>query len=151
MELFINGLAAIASPETLALMILGTIVGIIFGSVPGLTAVTGIALFLPVTYSLGPIKGMALLIAIYIGAVSGGLIAAILINIPGTPASVATCFDGSPLAKKGQAYKALGVGTVFSFLGTIFGILVLVFVSPIIAEFALKFGPAEYFAVAISL
>lgn len=149
MELFINGLAAIASPETLALMILGTIVGIIFGSVPGLTAVTGIALFLPVTYSLGPIKGMALLIAIYIGAVSGGLIAAILINIPGTPASVATCFDGSPLAKKGQAYKALGVGTVFSFLGTIFGILVLVFVSPIIAEFALKFGPAEYFAVAI--
>ena len=82
---------------------------------------------------------MALLIAIYIGAVSGGLIAAILINIPGTPASVATCFDGSPLAKKGQAYKALGVGTVFSFLGTIFGILVLVFVSPIIAEFALKF------------
>ena len=110
---------------------------------------TGIALFLPVTYSLRPIKGMALLIAIYIGAVSGGLIAAILINIPGTPASVATCFDGSPLAKKGQAYKALGVGTVFSFLGTIFGILVLVFVSPIIAEFALKFGPAEYFAVAI--
>lgn len=149
MELFIDGLAAIASPETLVLMILGTIVGIIFGSVPGLTAVTGIALFLPVTYSLGPIKGMALLIAIYIGAVSGGLIAAILINIPGTPASVATCFDGSPLARKGQAYKALGVGTVFSFLGTIFGILVLVFVSPIIADFALKFGPAEYFAVAI--
>lgn len=105
MELFINGLAAIASPETLALMILGTIVGIIFGSVPGLTAVTGIALFLPVTYSLGPIKGMALLIAIYIGAVSGGLIAAILINIPGTPASVATCFDGSPLAKRDRRTK----------------------------------------------
>ena len=84
--------------------------------------------------------------SIYIGAVSGGLIAAILINIPGTPASVATCFDGTPLARKGQAYKALGVGTVFSFLGTIFGILILVFVSPIIANFALKFGPAEYFS-----
>ena len=88
LDLFIDGIAAIATPDTLALMILGVIVGIIFGSVPGLTAVTGIALFLPVTYSLGPIKGMALLMAIYIGAVSGGLIAAILINIPGTPASV---------------------------------------------------------------
>ena len=149
LDLFIDGIAAIATPDTLALMILGVIVGIIFGSVPGLTAVTGIALFLPVTYSLGPIKGMALLMAIYIGAVSGGLIAAILINIPGTPASVATCFDGTPLARKGQAYKALGVGTVFSFLGTIFGILILVFVSPIIANFALKFGPAEYFSVSV--
>ena len=76
LDLFIDGIAAIATPDTLALMILGVIVGIIFGSVPGLTAVTGIALFLPVTYSLGPIKGMALLMAIYIGAVSGGLIAA---------------------------------------------------------------------------
>ena len=149
LDLFIDGIAAIATPDTLALMILGVIVGIIFGSVPGLTAVTGIALFLPVTYSLGPIKGMALLMAIYIGAVSGGLIAAILINIPGTPASVAPCFDGTPLARKGQAYKALGVGTVFSFLGTIFGILILVFVSPIIANFALKFGPAEYFSVSV--
>ena len=149
LDLFIDGIVSIATPDTLVLMILGVIVGIIFGSVPGLTAVTGIALFLPVTYSLGPIKGMALLMAIYIGAVSGGLIAAILINIPGTPASVATCFDGSPMAKKGQAYKALGVGTVFSFLGTIFGILVLVFVSPVIANFALKFGPAEYFSVSI--
>ena len=72
LDLFIDGIAAIATPDTLALMILGVIVGIIFGSVPGLTAVTGIALFLPVTYSLGPIKGMALLMAIYIGAVSGG-------------------------------------------------------------------------------
>ena len=75
LDLFIDGIAAIATPDTLALMILGVIVGIIFGSVPGLTAVTGIALFLPVTYSLGPIKGMALLMAIYIGAVSGGLTA----------------------------------------------------------------------------
>lgn len=149
LDLFIDGLLAISTPETLLLMVLGVIVGIIFGSVPGLTAVTGIALFLPVTYGLGPIKGMALLMAIYIGAVSGGLIAAILINIPGTPASVATCFDGTPMAKKGEAYKALGVGTVFSFLGTVFGILVLVFISPIIASFALKFGPAEYFSVSI--
>lgn len=132
LDLFIDGLLAISTPETLLLMVLGVIVGIIFGSVPGLTAVTGIALFLPVTYGLGPIKGMALLMAIYIGAVSGGLIAAILINIPGTPASVATCFDGTPMAKKGEAYKALGAGTVFSFLGTVFGILVLVFISPII-------------------
>lgn len=149
LDLFLAGLAQICTPTILALMVLGVIVGIIFGSVPGLTAVTGIALFLPVTYNLGPIMGMALLMAIYIGAVSGGLIAAILLNIPGTPASIATCFDGTPMARKGEAFKALGAGTVFSFLGTVFGILVLVFISPFLANFALKFGPFEYFSVAI--
>lgn len=148
-DLFLSGLAAICTPTILGMMALGVIVGIIFGSVPGLTAVTGIALFLPVTYSLGPVAGMALLMSIYIGAVSGGLIGAILLNIPGTPASIATCFDGVPLARRGQAYKALGVGTVFSFLGTIFGILALVFISPTLASFALKFGPQEYFSVSI--
>lgn len=117
LDLFIDGIAAIATPDTLALMILGVIVGIIFGSVPGLTAVTGIALFLPVTYSLGPIKGMALLMAIYIGAVSGGLIAAILINIPGTPASVATCFDGTPLAQKRAGLQGSGCGHGVLFSG----------------------------------
>ena len=149
LEMFLAGLAQLCTPVTLGLMVLGVIVGIIFGSVPGLTAVTGIALFLPVTYNLGPVMGMALLMSIYIGAVSGGLIAAVLLNIPGAPASVATCFDGSPLARKGQALKALGIGTVFSFLGTVFGIIVLVFVSPTIAGVALKFGPTEYFSVAI--
>lgn len=114
-DLFFNGLASICTPSILGMMALGVVVGIIFGSVPGLTAVTGIALFLPVTYGLGPVAGMALLMSIYIGAVSGGLIGAILLNIPGTPASIATCFDGVPLARRGQAYKALGVGTVFSF------------------------------------
>jgi len=149
MDLFIQGFIDTLNPFSLSLVIMGTIVGIIFGSVPGLTAVMAIALFLPVTYSLGPIDGMTLLMALYIGGVSGGLISAILINIPGTPASVATCFDGSPLARKGQGFKALGVGTVFSFIGTIFSVVALVFIAPWLATVALKFGPWEYFSVAV--
>ena len=101
------------------------------------------------TYGLEPISGMALLIGLYIGGVSGGLVAAILLRIPGTPSSVATCFDGYPLAAKGQAGKALGVGIFFSFLGTIFGILVLMCVSPVLAKIALKFSFYEYFAVGV--
>ncbi len=149
MELFVQGFADILNPFTMGLIIMGTVVGIIFGSVPGLTAVMAIALFLPITFGLGPIDGMALLMALYIGGVSGGLISAILINIPGTPASVATCFDGSPMARKGEGFKALGVGTVFSFIGTICSVVALSFIAPWLAEVALKFGPWEYFAVAV--
>ena len=149
MDLFMQGFADILNPFTVGLVLMGTIVGIIFGSVPGLTAVMAIALFLPITFGLGPIDGMALLMALYIGGVSGGLISAILINIPGTPASVATCFDGAPMARNGQGFKALGVGTVFSFIGTIFSVVALAFIAPWLATVALKFGPWEYFAVAV--
>lgn len=149
LEQFFTAFAGLMNPFTLGIMIVGVIVGIIFGSVPGLTAVMAIALFLPVTYGLGAVNGMAMLMSLYIGAVSGGLISAILLHIPGTPASIATCFDGHPMAEKGEAYKALGVGTVFSFMGTIFSIGVLIFVAPALAEIAIKFGPFEYFGVAI--
>ncbi|MEG2176969.1 MAG: tripartite tricarboxylate transporter permease [Oscillibacter sp.] len=147
--MFFDGLAAACTPDTLLLIFLGVIVGIIFGSVPGLTAVMAIALFLPVTYQLSPANGITLLCALYIGAVSGGLISAILLNMPGTPASVATCFDGSPMAKNGQAFKALGAGTVFSFIGTIVGVGILVFLAPQVAKIAVKMGAQELFAISI--
>ena len=103
-----------------------------------------IVMFLPLTYTMTPIQGVSTLIALYIGGISGGLISAILLNIPGTPSSIATCFDGRPMALKGQAGKALGTGVVFSFCGTIVGIIVLIVAAPLIAAVAIKFGPYEY-------
>lgn len=148
-ELFLEGLQNVLGIQTFILMLLGTTVGIIFGAVPGLSVVMGLVLFLPFTYTMAPAVGISFLVSIYIGATSGGLISAILLNIPGTPNSVATCFDGVPMRKNGQAKKALGLGIVFSFLGTILSSLVLIFVAPQVAKIAIKFGPHEYFAVAL--
>jgi putative tricarboxylic transport membrane protein len=148
-DLILNGFITAGSPTSLLLIFCGVAVGIIFGAIPGLSATMAVALFLPVTYGLKPSNAMSLLMALYIGAVSGGLIAAILLRIPGTPSSVATCFDGYPLAAKGQAPKALGVGIVFSFLGSILSIFALMFISPWLANLAIAFGNFEYFAIAV--
>lgn len=103
-------------PFMIAANLIGVTIGIIFGALPGLTAVAGISLFLPITYAMKSSMGLSTLTAIYIGGVSGGLISAILLNIPGTPSSIATCFDGRPMALKGEAGKALGTGVFSSFL-----------------------------------
>jgi putative tricarboxylic transport membrane protein len=147
-ELFINGLEAICTPVILLFMAGGTVLGILFGALPGITATLGVALCLPLTFGMDPVAGFAVLVSLYIGGISGGLISAILLNIPGTGSSIATTFDGHPMAKRGEAGKALGAGIVFSFLGTLFGIVVLIFLAPFIARIAIKFGPREYFALA---
>lgn len=147
--MILEGLSAVLQPMTIILVAIGTIVGIIFGSIPGLTATMAIVMFLPVTYSMTSSQGISMLMALYIGGISGGLISAILLNIPGTPSSVATCFDGKPLADKGEAGKALGTGVVFSFIGTVIGIALLVVLSPVLCDFALKFQAYEYCALAI--
>ena len=148
-DLFAAGLLAAIQPQMLLLILLGVVVGIIFGSIPGLTAVMAIALCLPMTYGMSPAAGMSLLVALFVGATSGGLIAAILLKIPGTPSSIATTFDGGPMMEKGEGVKALGAGIVFSFIGTILSIIALVFIAPTLARVALSFGPHEYFAIAI--
>ncbi|MDR0467136.1 MAG: tripartite tricarboxylate transporter permease [Deltaproteobacteria bacterium] len=134
-------------PMSFFWMVLGVEVGIVFGAIPGLSATMAIAIFLPVTYGLSTVEGMACLVGLFVGGISGGLISAVLLNMPGTPASVATCFDGNPMAAKGQADKALGAGILFSFFGTVFGNVALVFIAPALAGIAIKFGPHEYFAV----
>lgn len=106
-------------------------------------------MFLPVRYSMTSSQGISMLMALYIGGISGGLISAILLNIPGTLSSVATCFDGKPMADKGEAGKALGTGVVFSFIGTIIGLILLIVLSPVLCNFALKFQAYEYCALAI--
>lgn len=149
LDLFAQGFMNVLSPFCLLLMLVGTIVGIIFGAVPGLSSVMAVALFLPLTYGMDPGQGLSVLIALYIGSVSGGLISAILLKIPGTPASIATCLDGHPMLDKGEGAKALGVGVVFSFIGTLISVLALMFIAPTVAKVAIKFGPHEYFSIAI--
>ena len=149
LSLFQQGLEIVFTVQILGLIFFGTVVGIIFGAIPGLTATMAVALFLPITYTLGAHAGIALLVGLYIGGVSGGLISAILLKIPGTPASVATTFDGGPMMEKGEGAKALGVGIAYSFIGTLLSIFALIFIAPTLAKIALSFGPHEYFSIAI--
>lgn len=148
-ELFQAGLIGLLTPSTFAWLVFGTVVGIIFGSIPGLTTTMAVALFLPVTYALKPDVSIPLLVALFVGGTSGGLISAILLKIPGTPSSIATTFDGAPMMEKGEGFKALGVGIVASFIGTLFSLVVLVMLAPVLADIALEFGPQEYFAVVV--
>ena len=144
-----EGLMSIMDPVCLIVIVVGVAVGIIFGCIPGLTSNMAVALGLPLTFTLSPVQGIAMLIALYVGGISGGLIAAILLKIPGTPASVATVFDGGPMAERGEAGKALGVGVFYSFLGTMISIVALIFIAPSLARVALRFGPYEYFAISV--
>lgn len=148
-ELFLTGFSAVLTLKTMSLILVGVVMGLIFGAIPGLTATMAIAISLPITFGMGPIEGMSLLMGLYIGGVSGGLIPAILLKIPGTPSSIATTFDGYPMAKKGLAGQAFGYAIVFSFLGGLFSIIVLMLLAPPLAQFAVKFGPFEYFALTI--
>jgi len=145
----IQGFANIASVQGVFYIALGTFVGLVFGCVPGLNGATAVALFIPITYVLEPNIAIALLMGIINGGVSGGLISAILLNIPGTAASFATTFDGHPMAMKGEAGRALGTGIVFSFIGGLISMITLLFVAPMLANVALEFGSREYFAVSL--
>ena len=149
-DLVLASLVHLIEPRILMLMLLGVTVGLIFGALPGLSATMAIALLLPVTFAMQPDTGIAMLIATYIGGVSGGLVAATLLRIPGTPSSIATTFDGYPLARQGQAIKALATGMVASAVGSLLGMAVLVAFAPIIARFAIDFGAAEYTALTVA-
>jgi len=136
-------------PFNMVVIIIGVGLGIIIGAMPGLTATMGIAIALPLTFGMPPEVGLTLLISIFIGGIHGGGIPAILIKTPGTPASAATIADGFALTQKGEASMALGVHVFSSSAGSFLSTIILVFACALIAEFALKFGAAEYFLLAI--
>ena len=136
-----------SQPITLLLIFIGDLAGLIFGAIPGLSAFTALAIMLPLTFSMEPVVGISFLMSVYVGGVSGGFISAILLGIPGTPSSIATCFDGHALAKKGQSYRAMGVAVLFSFIGGIFSAVILSTLAPLIGKVALRFSPYEYTAV----
>ncbi|PWW32187.1 putative tricarboxylic transport membrane protein [Cytobacillus oceanisediminis] len=127
----------------------GVLLGIIVGALPGLTPTMGVALCIPFTFSLPAVDGLLLLGGIYCGSVYGGTVPAIMFNVPGAPASVATTFDGYPMAQQGKARKALELATISSFVGGLFGMLMLIFFAPMFVSFSLQFGPAENFWLAI--
>ena len=152
MELLSNlgdGLAFVLGVVPILTITLGVAMGIVAGATPGLSPSMGVALLVPFTYAMSPTLALILLVAIYIAANYGGSITAVTINAPGTPSSVVTAFDGYPLTKKGKPGLALGVSLVASTVGGIIGTLILIFFSGPLAKFALKFHPAEYFALAI--
>lgn len=138
------------SVNVLAFMLTGILAGIVAGALPGLTATMSIALLVPFTYRIEPpIAGLMVLLGVYVGAMHGGAISAILIRTPGTPAAAATCFDGYPLTVKGQASLALNISAIASTTGGVFSTMVLWCVAMPIASFALKFGPFEMFCLAV--
>ena len=143
------GLPALGNFYSISLVIGGTILGIIFGAIPGLTATMGMALFLPMTFAMSDINGMLFLVGIYVGACYAGSLSSIMVNIPGTPSAIATGFDGYAMSRKGEAGRAIGYATVSSALGGLFGVFVLMFAAPVLAGFALGFGAQEYTGVAL--
>ncbi|WP_186731581.1 tripartite tricarboxylate transporter permease [Vibrio cyclitrophicus] len=139
----------VTKPTNLLILFGSSLLGILFGSMPGLTATLGVALLTSLTYNLDTSTALISLLGMYVGAIYGGSYPAILINIPGTPAAAATAMDGYPLAKKGEGGRALGLTTTASFIGTVIGLICLVVLSPIIATFALQFTSWEFFLLAL--
>lgn len=129
--------------------LLGIVVGVIIGALPGFGPAAGVAILLPMTFGMPPSTAMIMLCGIYFGAMFGGAISAILINTPGDSAAVMTSLDGYPLAQQGKAGPALGMSTIASFVGGTVGVIALTLIAPVIAKFALSFGPPEYFGLMV--
>ena len=149
MDLLLTALSNILNWQVILILALGGAVGISIGALPGLTATMGVALILPITFGMGPVTGILLLVGVYFGAIYGGSIAAILLRTPGTPASAATAIDGYEMSKKGEAHKALTIATLSSTIGGILSVIILILVAPQLAKFALMFSAQESFALAV--
>lgn len=148
-DLYLAGLSYFTNPMIFVASFMGVLVGIIFGAPPGLTATMTIAVFIPFTFGMDPVISFAFLLGLYTGAVYGGSISAILINIPGTPSAIATSLDGYPMCQQGRAGEAIGISTVSSALGGFFSVIVLCVAAPLIAGLAIKFSAEEYVGITL--
>lgn len=154
MATYFSSLLTVLQPMNLAMLLFCSIIGVILGAIPGLSGGLGITLILPLTFALNTEISFCMLLGMYVGGMSGAFIAAVLVGIPGTPASICTCYDGYPMTKNGKASKALTIGLTASFMGTAISIIVATVLSGFIADIALMLGPWEYFSLcfmAISL
>ncbi len=142
-----HGFAVVLTPFNLLLMMIGIVLGVIIGVLPGLGGANGVAILLPLTFTMPPTSAIIMLSCIYWGALFGGAITSILFNIPGEPWSVATTFDGYPMAQQGRAGEALTAAFTSSFVGALVAVVMITFLAPLVAQFALQFGPPEFFAV----
>jgi putative tricarboxylic transport membrane protein len=137
------------SPELMALTALGTFLGIYVGAIPGLSVTMAVSILISFTFSWDLNHALCLMVGIYMGGVYGGSRTAILLNIPGAPSSIATALDGYPMAKKGEAGRAIGLSTVMSVIGGFIGIIILAIAAPLISDFALYFQPRDYMLIAV--
>ncbi|MEJ7669381.1 MAG: tripartite tricarboxylate transporter permease [Casimicrobiaceae bacterium] len=142
-----QGFAVVLTPFNLLLMMIGIVLGVIIGVLPGLGGANGVAILLPLTFTMPPTSAIIMLSCIYWGALFGGAITSILFNIPGEPWSVATTFDGYPMAQQGRAGEALTAAFTSSFVGAFVAVVMITFLAPLVAQFALQFGPPEFFSV----
>lgn len=150
LEPLFQGIQLFFTMDAVFAVLVGTLLGLLIGVLPGLGPLMGIILLLPITFHMEPVAGMGLLIAIYVGGSCGGAISAILVRIPGTPLAAATLLDGYPMAQKGRAKDAVGIAISASALGGVLGGIVLIFLAPLLARFALEFAPPETFALALT-
>ncbi|HEY0219314.1 MAG TPA: tripartite tricarboxylate transporter permease [Afipia sp.] len=146
-SLLLHGFAVLFTWKIMGLMLVGLVLGIFVGVLPGLGGPNGVAILLPLTFTMDPTSAIVMLSCIYWGALFGGAITSILFNIPGEAWSVATTFDGYPMAQQGRAAEALTAAFTSSFVGSLIAVLMITFLAPSIASFALRFGPPEFFAV----
>jgi putative tricarboxylic transport membrane protein len=146
-ENLFHGFQIAVTPFNLFIATLGILLGTIIGVLPGLGGANGVAILLPLTFTMPPTSAIILLTSIYWGALFGGAITSVLFNIPGEPWSVATTFDGYPLARQGEGGPALTAAFTSSFVGAFFSIVLITFFAPVLAEIALRFGPPEFFAI----
>lgn len=149
MEVFSSAAGLLFTPAVWIALIAGVTAGMVIGAIPGLSATMGVALLIPFTFELSIMPALSLLVGIYCGAIYGGTIPAILFRTPGTPASAATLMDGYPLMQRGEAGRALALSAWSALIGGLVGTLLLIFLTPQISRFALNFGPAEFFALAV--
>jgi len=146
-DLLVLGFQVVFTPSTFLLIVAGTILGVVFGAMPGVSASMAVALAMPFAYAMSPIIAIAFLVSVYCASITGGGITAILFKIPGTPSSAPTTFDGYPMALQGKVGKALGTSLVTSAIGGVVASIAMFLLAPQLANVALKFGPAELFAV----
>jgi putative tricarboxylic transport membrane protein len=145
----LEGLILALTPLNMLAAVGGVALGLVIGWIPGLSATMGVALLVPVTFVMSPEAGMIMLAGVYAAAIYGGSVSAVLLNVPGTPASIVTTWDGYALTRQGKAMLALGASIWASFCGGMISAIVLLLFAPVLAGWALRFGPAEYFALAV--
>ena len=141
-------LATVANPYTLFLVVAGTFLGLVFGSLPGLTSTMGVPILIPLTFTLEPVDAMGMMLGTYIGGMAGGAVSATLLNIPGTPSAIVTCLDGHPMVQQGRGAEALGWAAFSSGWGSLVSWVLLVTISPLLARLCTSFGSPEYAALA---
>ena len=137
MAAYMSALLTVMQPTHILIILVCSLAGIVFGAIPGLSGGLGVSLLLPLTFGMEPTLGCAMLIGMWVGGVSGSFIAATLVGIPGSPASIATCFDAYPMSQKGETVRALSIGIMGSFAGTFFSTVIATVLSPVIADLAL--------------